>query len=124
MPIARSVQNKAMSAPRGATQTSTVTVNPSTKVIVKINQLQSLHIIQTTVVASLSTILFLRNLFPNQFFERRRYSLSDPNLPYVVAEHDVHSLKQQHLDEKSVSWDILAKGRHKHADKILSWLVL
>jgi hypothetical protein len=108
---------------RAPTQTSTMTINPSTQTIVKVNQTQSLHILQTTVVASLSTIFSLRNLLPYHFFERRTYSLSDPNFPYVLADHDALSVRRQQNDKRTVTWDILVQGKHAHADKVLSWLV-
>jgi len=109
--------------PNPGSKSTTVTVNPATQTIVKVNQSQSLHIVKTTITASLSAILYIRNLFPEDFFEHRTYSLANPDFPYTVAANDINSRRRQLSDVKSVTWDMLVRGKHQHADKVLSWLV-
>lgn len=108
------------------TATSTVMLVPNpTQTVVRINQTQSLHIIQTTVSAALNTILWINNLFPDNYFETRSYSLNDPAFPYRVKTPVQVALegKQQRNDKTSVTWNFLAKGKTAKADKIWSWLV-
>ncbi|OBT67741.1 hypothetical protein VE03_03540 [Pseudogymnoascus sp. 23342-1-I1] len=107
------------------TATSTVMLAPNpTQTVVRVNQAQSLHIVQTTVSATLNTILWINNLFPDNYFEARRYSLNDPAFPYSVRTPAQIALetKQQGSDKASVTWHFLVRGKTAKADKIWSWL--
>lgn len=107
-----------------ATQTVVQTPN-STQTVVIINQAQSLHIVQTTVSAALSAMLWINDLFPNHYFETRRYSLDDPAFSYTLKHppQTARDKKQQANDAASVTWDFLLKGKTAKADKIWLWLV-
>ena len=102
-------------------QTMTLTLNP-TQTLVTINQKQSLRLIQITVSAALSTILYIKNLFPDDYFETRTYDIANPNFPYTVKPSS-DTIKQQENDKANVTWDILRRGKHAHTDKMWSWLV-
>lgn len=107
-----------------ATATVMLTPNP-TQTVVRISEKQSLHIVQTTVSAALSAILCINNLFPDDYFETRRYNLDDPAFSYSVkpASQSARESKQQENDNASVCWDFLLRGKTAKADKIWLWLV-
>ena len=104
-------------------RTLTMQKNAATEVVVKVNQKQSLNIIQTSVAASLSTILFIKNIFPEYYFEHRSYSFKSADFSYEVTPADARALKRQKEDDTTVSWDMLVRGKHKQVDKLLYWLV-
>lgn len=106
------------------TQTMMLTANP-TQTVVRVNEQQSLHIVQTSVAAALSAILCSNDLFPDTFFETRSYRLDDPAFPYSVkpACQSAREIKQQENDKTSITWDFLIKGKDPKADKIWKWLV-
>jgi hypothetical protein len=109
-----------------SSQSATICLTKTTT-IVKINQKQSLNIIKTVVCATLSSVMYIRKLFPDDFFETRNYSLYKPNFPYNIVAKDVlkstTALRKQFDDKTSVTWNILLRGKHQHSDKLLSWLV-
>lgn len=107
----------------GVGRSVTVQKNAVTEVVVKVNQKQSLNIVQTSVAASLSTILYIKNLFPEYYFEHRSYSFKSPNFSYEVTPADARALKRQKEDDTTVSWDMLVPGKHRQIDKMLYWLV-
>ncbi|KFX89396.1 hypothetical protein O988_08640 [Pseudogymnoascus sp. VKM F-3808] len=106
-----------------ATQTMMLTHNP-TQTVVRVNEQQSLHIVQTSVAAALSAILCSNDLFPDTFFETRSYKLDDPAFPYTVkpACQSAREIKQQENDKTRITWDFLIKGKNPKADKIWVWL--
>ncbi|OBT82206.1 hypothetical protein VE02_08672 [Pseudogymnoascus sp. 03VT05] len=105
------------------TTNALLTPNP-TQTVVGINQAQSLNIVQTTVSAALSTILWINDLFPDDHFETRSYSLDDPTFRYTIKPlaQSAREKKKQGKDETKVAWDFLLRGKTAKADKIWSWL--
>lgn len=122
----RGAKGPARSARQGQnTAASNVMLTPTlTQTVVKINQAQSLYIVQTTVSAAFSTILWIYNLFPDDYFESRSYSLDDPTFPYSVKTpaQAVWEGKQGN-DKAIVTWDFLLNGKTAQTDKIWLWLV-
>lgn len=104
-------------------RTQNVIRNAATEVAVKVNQKQSLNIVQTSVAAALSTILFIKDVFPPDYYEHRSYNFRNADFSYSVTPADAMSVKKQNADENTVSWHMLLKGKHKHVDKMLYWLV-
>lgn len=104
-------------------RTQNVIRNAATEVVVKVNQKQSLNIVQTSVAATLSTILFIKDVFPPDYYEHRSYNFRSADFSYSVTPADAISVKKQNADENTVSWHMLLKGKHKHVDKMLYWLV-
>lgn len=104
-------------------RTKTIIRNAATEVVVKVNQKQSLNILQTSVTATLSTILFIKNVFPPSYYEHRSYDFKSADFSYSVTPSDARSILKQNADENIVSWDMLLPGKHPHVDKMLYWLV-
>ncbi|KFY17251.1 hypothetical protein V492_00799 [Pseudogymnoascus sp. VKM F-4246] len=121
-PKGKRPQRSAQPGQGSATSNVTLTINP-TKTEVRINQAQSLHIVQTTVSAALSTILWVNDLFPEDFFESRSYSLDDPTFPFTAKTPAQAAIERKHGEDKArVNWDFLLKGKSTKADKIWLWL--
>jgi hypothetical protein len=83
---------------------------------------QSLHILQTCVAATISSIFWLRDLLPENCFETRIYTINDPEFGYKVNSDVTRTVRQKDKDDY-IAWEFLLRGKHDHADKILSWLV-
>lgn len=119
----------ARQAKGNAAAAAVVLLTNPTKQMVRINQAQSVNIVQTTVSAALSTILWINDLFPDNYFETRSYSLDDPDFSYEIkpvpqTAWEKRTEKRRPADGKAnVSWDFLLKGKSEKADKIWSWLV-
>lgn len=118
--VAKNSQKKDSEVSQGQSQ---IVRNAATEVVVKLNQKQSLNIVQTSVAASLSTILFIKNVFPVDYYERRTYNMRSPEFTYLISPSDARSVMKQESDENTVTWDMLVPGKHRHVDKLLSWLV-
>ncbi|KFY73057.1 hypothetical protein V499_06813 [Pseudogymnoascus sp. VKM F-103] len=118
----------ARQAKSNAAAAAMVLLTNPTKTVVRINQAQSLKIVQTTVSAALNTILWINDLFPDDHFETRSYSLDDPDFSYEIkpvpqTAWEKRTKKRRPADGKAnVSWDFLLKGKSEKADKIWSWL--
>lgn len=110
---------------QGAGTANAALVPNPTQTVVRINQAQSIHIVQTTVSAALCTILWINEYFPDDHFETRSYSLDDPAFPYrIKTQAQTAEERTQQGDEKArVTWDFLRRGKTKEADKIWLWLV-
>ncbi|ELR03019.1 DNA binding protein [Pseudogymnoascus destructans] len=110
---------------QGAAASTAVMLIPNpTQTVSKINQAQSLHIIQTTVSAALSTILWINNLFPDDHFETRSYNLDDPAFAYTIKPlaQTIRERRQQGTGEARVTWEFLLRGKTTKVDKIWLWL--
>lgn len=118
--VAKNSQKNDSQVSQGQSQ---IVRNAAIEVVVKLNQKQSLNIVQTSVTASLSTILFIKNVFPVDYYEHRTYNMRSPEFTYSISPSDARSVMKQESDENTVTWDMLVPGKHKHVDKLLFWLV-
>jgi hypothetical protein len=90
---------------------------------------QSLDLVQTTVCATMSTVAFLRGLFPDDCYRTHEYDIEDPNYSYMgfMNATDLDSPmivnKRKKLGHMFTPWRILVRGKNKGADKLLDWIV-
>ncbi len=90
---------------------------------------QSLNLVQTTVCAVVSTVAYLRCLFPDDCFRTHQYDIEDPNYSYkdfmdaANEEFTTTASKRKKADHRFVPWEILVRGRNQGADKLLNWIV-
>jgi meiosis-specific protein len=94
-----------------------------------IELIQSLDLVQTTVCATISTVAFLRGLFPDDCFRTHQYDIEDSNYSYKAfmdATGDDSPMavsKPKKVDHRFIPWQILVRGRNKGASKLLDWIV-
>lgn len=88
-----------------------------------INEVQSIQLVQTMLHGALSTLTYLRELFPEKAFENRYYEMRETPLPYAdFAAARMPSLKGE-ADQHSTRLPVLLRQRSKRADLFLDWLV-
>lgn len=94
-----------------------------------IELVQSLNLVQTTVCATMSTVAFLRGLFPDDCFRRHEYDIEDPNYSYkdfmnaTDEDSPMAVSKRKKMNYRIIPWQILVRGRNKGANKLLDWIV-
>ncbi|KAK4902435.1 hypothetical protein LTR49_027045 [Elasticomyces elasticus] len=90
--------------------------------VTKIDQKQSLEVIQTMLHGSLSTLSYLREFFSEKVFERQLYEMAD----HIHSYEDYAAgnlVKHKHeAAEPAITMCILKRGRGKRADLFLDWL--
>ena len=97
--------------------------NTQTLTATKLDQVQSLQLVQTMLHSALSTLTYLRNLFPDRAFEERRYEMRDTIVPYAdYAAARIPSVKDD-ADIPHTNLPILVRDRSRRADVFLDWLV-
>jgi hypothetical protein len=88
-----------------------------------INEVQSMHLVQTMLHGAMSTLTYLRELFPEKAFEYRYYEMRETPLPYKdFAAARMPSYKSE-ADPHSTKLPVLLRKRSKRADLFLDWLV-
>ena len=88
-----------------------------------INEVQSIQLVQTMLHGAMSTLTYLRELFPEKAFEYRYYEMRETPLPYKdFAAARMPSYKSE-ADPHSTKLPILLRKRSKRADLFLDWLV-
>jgi len=97
--------------------------NVQTRTTTKIDQVQSLQLVQTMLHSALSTLTYLRNLFPDRAFEERRYELRDTVIPYTDYAAARIPLVNDDTDVPHTNLPILVRDRSRRADAFLDWLV-
>jgi hypothetical protein len=90
---------------------------------------QSQHLIQTTVCAIISTVAYLRDLFPRDCFRTHYYDVEDPSYSYkdfispTNKDLTMAVRERKLLSHKCIPLDTLVRGKDKGADKLLDWIV-
>jgi hypothetical protein len=97
--------------------------NAQTHTTTKIDQAQSLELAQTMLHGALSTLTYLRNLFPSKAFEERRYEMRDTIVPYAEYAAARMPSVNDDADIPHTNLPILVRDRSKRADVFLDWLV-
>ncbi|TKA78562.1 hypothetical protein B0A55_02804 [Friedmanniomyces simplex] len=94
----------------------------NTKTVTKIDQKQSLEVIQTMLHGSLSTLSFLRAFFAEKFFDKQVYRMADHIQPYedYAAGNIAHD--GGNGSEPVTPMQVMRRGRGKRADTFLDWL--
>jgi len=88
-----------------------------------INEVQSIQLVQTMLHGAMSTLTYLRELFPEKAFEYRYYEMRETPLPYKdFAAARMPSYKNE-ADPHSTKLPVLLRKRSKRADLFLNWLV-
>lgn len=88
-----------------------------------INEVQSIQLVQTMLHGAMSTLTYLRELFPEKAFEYRYYEMRETPLPYKdFAAARMPSYKSE-ADPHSTKLPVLLRKRSKRADLFLDWLV-
>ena len=88
-----------------------------------INEVQSIQLVQTMLHGAMSTLTYLRELFPEKAFEYRYYEMRETPLPYKdFATARMPSYKSE-ADPHSTKLPVLLRKRSKRADLFLDWLV-
>jgi meiosis-specific protein HOP1 len=94
-----------------------------------IELIQSLDLVQTTVCATISTVAFLRGLFPDDCFRTHQYDIEDSKYSYkdfmdtTGDDSPMAVSKCKNADHRFIPWQILVRGRNKGASKLLDWVV-
>ena len=97
--------------------------NVQTRTTTKLDQAQSLQLVQTMFHSALSTLTYLRSLFPEKAFVEQRYALSDTITPYVdYAAARMPSVNDD-TETPHTNLPTLLRGRSRRADVFLDWLV-
>jgi hypothetical protein len=79
--------------------------------------------VQTMLHGAMSTLTYLRELFPEKAFEYRYYEMRETPLPYKdFAAARMPSYKSE-ADPHSTKLPVLMRKRSKRADLFLDWLV-
>ncbi|KAK4891724.1 hypothetical protein LTR27_009732 [Elasticomyces elasticus] len=92
--------------------------------VTKIDQKQSLEVIQTMLHGSLSTLSYLREFFSEKVFERQLYEMADHIHSYEDYAAGNLTKHKHEAAEPAITMCILKRGRGKRADLFLDWLVL
>lgn len=88
-----------------------------------INRVQSIQLVQTMLHGALSTLTYLRELFPERAFDDRYYEMRETPLPYAdFAAARMPSLKGK-ADPHSTKVPVLMRQRSNRVDMFLDWLV-
>jgi len=88
-----------------------------------INETQSIQLVQTMLHGALSSLTYLRDLFPEKAFEYRYYEMRETPLPYKdFAAARMPSFKNQ-ADPHSTKVPVLVRDRSNRANFFLDWLV-
>jgi hypothetical protein len=97
--------------------------NVQTRTTTKLDQVQSLQLVQTMLHSALSTLTYLRNLFPDRAFVQRRYEMRDTVMPY--AEYAAARMPSVNDDAEIpyTNVPILVRAHSRRADVFLDWLV-
>jgi len=88
-----------------------------------INEVQSIQLVQTMLHGALSTLTYLRELFPERAFEYRYYEMRETPLPYTDFAAARMPSFQSEADPHSTKLPVLLRDRSKRADLFLDWLV-
>jgi meiosis-specific protein HOP1 len=97
--------------------------NVQTRTATRIDQEQSLQLVQTMLHSALSTLTYLRNLFPDRAFEERRYETKDGITPYKEYAAALIPSVNDAAEVPYTNLPILVRDRSKRADVFLDWLV-
>lgn len=91
----------------------------------RLDQKQSLEVVQTMLHSAISSVTYLRELFPSKAYISRWYEYRDTVLPYkeyaAAAAH--MPLTQDEAKGPRVNIPILQHKRSKRVDVFLDWLV-
>ncbi|KAK5677100.1 hypothetical protein LTS10_010289 [Elasticomyces elasticus] len=90
--------------------------------VTKIDQKQSLEVIQTMLHGSLSTLSYLREFFSEKVFERQLYEMADHIHTYEDYTAGKLAKHKHEAAEPAITMCILKRGRGKRADLFLDWL--
>ncbi|KAK4978192.1 hypothetical protein LTR42_002570 [Elasticomyces elasticus] len=91
--------------------------------VTKIDQKQSLEVIQTMLHGSLSTLSYLREFFSEKVFERQLYEMADHIHSYEDYAAGKLAKHKHEAAEPAITMCILKRGCGKRADLFLDWLV-
>lgn len=94
-----------------------------TQVMTTINEVQSIQLVQTMLHGALSTLTYLRELFPEKAFVSRYYEMRETPLQYKDFAAARMPSRQNEADVHSTVLPILQRHRSKRADIFLDWLV-
>jgi meiosis-specific protein HOP1 len=97
--------------------------NVQTRTTTKLDQAQSLQLVQTMLHSALSTLTYLRSLFPDKASLEQRYALSDTITPYAEYAAARMPSVNDDADTPHTNLPILLRGRSRRADVFLDWLV-
>jgi hypothetical protein len=88
-----------------------------------INQVQSIQLVQTMLHGAMSTLTYLRELFPEKAFADRYYEMRETPLPYAEFAAARMPSHKGEADEHSTRLPVLIRERSRRADLFLDWLV-
>jgi meiosis-specific protein HOP1 len=89
----------------------------------KLDQAQSLQLVQTMLHSALSTLTYLRNLFPDRAFVQRRYEMRDTVIPYTEYAAARMPSVNDDAEMPYTNVPILIRDHSRRADVFLDWLV-
>lgn len=94
-----------------------------TKTATKLDQKQSLEVVQTMLHSAISSVTYLRELFPTKAYTSRWYEYRDTVLPY--EDYIAGNLPRfaEEAQEPRINVPILQHRRSKRVDVFLQWLV-
>ena len=95
----------------------------ATKTHTHLDQKQSLEIVQTMIHSALSTITYLRNLFPEKAYTTGWYELRDTVLPYADYAAVRMPRAASEAGDVRVQIPILQRGRSRRVEMFLLWIV-
>lgn len=88
----------------------------------RVDQAQSLELVQTMLHGALSTLTYLRGLFPTKAFESCYYRLRDAPLSYADFAAGRMPTKKDEADDLSTKIPVLLRERSRRVDRFLDWL--
>jgi len=91
--------------------------------VTKLDQRQSLEVLQTTLHGALSIITYLRDLFPSKAYTNRWYESRDAVLPFEDYASARMPQTRSNAAEQSTQIPVLQRHKSKRADAFLQWLV-
>jgi len=94
-----------------------------TKNATKLDQKQSLEVVQTLVHSAISSITYFRELFPEKAYSLRWYEYRDTVLPFDEYTAALMPREAEEAREPRVNIPILQRKKSKRADVFLDWLV-
>lgn len=92
-----------------------------TQLTTTINKAQSLHLVQTMLHGALSSLTWIRGVFPDKAFVERYYETRQTPLPY--ADFAAGQMPAENIDTKSSKVYVLQRDCSKRVDNFLDWLV-
>lgn len=89
----------------------------------KVDQAQSLQLVQTMLHGAMSTLTYSRGLFPTKAFKECFYDSQDTTIPYeTLAKGALPTLKAEAISP-STKVPVLMRQQSRRADRFLDWLV-